>query len=371
MVVDIKETGDHTKATFRFFIGTNTLLSKNISTELKFIFGKGQPRFNTDALKAFAAMMKHTGIESADPPPDLQDKVCRAGVITAPIQFQVNTLQAMRVMEDPESSHGLRHVRNSEELQTSIWPRDSPNPILFAPYTMSFSLQRANTEHTGGLLALGPGLGKTLIMIAHTMLKREEGMAKHRSDVMGRCAIGTIVVADPHLHTHWREQIALHAPSAVIGNDDSILRPRKQYADFVIVTIHQLMDSASKSPLRMNRLCYDEAHVLAAKITKLQSQYHIPSNADHLWAVTATPSHAKYLSENFGNITKVLRIPAVNPVCCKYYPDTFNALRKMIISGGTDVVADSLLPKLITINTPYLSTSTTWQNYNLSCTPPR
>jgi hypothetical protein len=84
-------------------------------------------------------MMKQTGIESADPPLDLQDKVCRAGVITAPIQFQINTLQAMRVMEDPESSHGLRHVRNSEELQTSIWPRDSPNPILFAPYTMSFS----------------------------------------------------------------------------------------------------------------------------------------------------------------------------------------------------------------------------------------
>jgi hypothetical protein len=135
------------------------------------------------------------------------------------------------------------------------------------------------------------------------MLKRE-GMAKHRSDVMGRCAIGPSSLRIL-TSTHWREQIALHAPSAVIGTDDSIRRPRKQYAD-VIVTIHQLMDSASKSPLRMNRLCYDEAHVLAAKITKLQSQYHIPSNADHLWAVTATPSHAKYLSENFGNITKVL-----------------------------------------------------------------
>jgi hypothetical protein len=73
-------------------------------------------------------MMKHTGIESADPPPDLQDKVCRAGVITAPIQFQINTLQAMRVMEDPESST-VYVVRNSEELQTSIWPRDSQPPI--------------------------------------------------------------------------------------------------------------------------------------------------------------------------------------------------------------------------------------------------
>jgi hypothetical protein len=132
----------------RFFIGTNALFSKNI-TDLKFIFGKGQPRFNTDALKAFAAMMKQTGIESADPPLDLQDKVCRAGVITAPIQFQINTLQAMRVMEDPESSHGLRHVRNSEELQTSIWPRDSPNPIL-SHRTRCHSLQRANTEHTEG-----------------------------------------------------------------------------------------------------------------------------------------------------------------------------------------------------------------------------
>jgi hypothetical protein len=43
MVVDIKETGDHTKATFRFFIGTNALFSKNISTDLKFIFGKDNP----------------------------------------------------------------------------------------------------------------------------------------------------------------------------------------------------------------------------------------------------------------------------------------------------------------------------------------
>jgi hypothetical protein len=103
----------------------------------------------------------------------------------------------------------------------------------------------------------------------------------------------------------------------------------------------------------MNRLCYDEAHVLAAKITKLQSQYHIPSNADHLWAVTATPSHAKYLSENFGNITKVLRIPA-KPRVLQVLPRHFNALRKMIISG----VPTSLRTVFtqVTINTPYLST---------------
>jgi hypothetical protein len=55
--------------------------------------------------------------------------------------------------------------------------------------------------------------------------------------------------------------------------------------------------------LRMNRLCYDSART-GGQDHKLQSQYHIPSNADHLWAVTATPSHAKYLSENFGNITR-------------------------------------------------------------------
>jgi hypothetical protein len=127
------------------------------------------------------------------------------------------------------------------------------------------------------------------------------------------------------------------------------------------------MDSASKSPLRMNRLCYDEAHVLAAKITKLQSQYHIPSNADHLWAVTATPSHAKYLSENFG-ITKVLLWPA-KPVCCKYYPD-INALRKMIISGVPTSLWTVFTQAHHHQHLPYLSTSTTWQNYNLSCTPP-
>jgi hypothetical protein len=81
-------------------------------------------------------------------------------------------------------------------------------------------------------------------MIAHTMLKREEGMAKHRSDVMGRCAIGPSSLRIL-TSTHWREQIALHAPSA---HRNLRQHPTTQkYADFVIVTIHQLMDSASKS----------------------------------------------------------------------------------------------------------------------------
>jgi hypothetical protein len=164
-------------------------------------------------------------------------------------------------------------------------------------------------------------------------------------------------------HTHWREQIALHAPSAVIGTYDSIRR--NSSADFVIVTIHQLMDSASSHRIEDEPALLRRSARTGGQDHKLQSQYHIPSNADHLWAVTATPSHAKYLSENFGNITKVLRIPAVNPVCCKYYRH-FNALRKMIIRGYRRRCGQSL-PKLI-INTPYLST-TTWQNYNLSCTP--
>jgi hypothetical protein len=183
---------------------------------------------------------------------------------------------------------------------------------------------------------------------------------------MGRCAIGPSSLRIL-TSTHWREQIALHAPSAVIGtydtaSDDPETVRRFRHRD------HTSADGLGfKSPLRMNRLCYDEAHVLAAKITKLQSQYHIPSNADHLWAVTATPSHAKYLSENFGNI-KVLRIPA-KPRAAKYYPDTFNALRKMIISGVPTSCGQSL-PKLITINTPVPLNVNDLAELHLSCTPP-
>jgi Rad3-related DNA helicase len=150
-------------------------------------------------------------------------------------------------------------------------------------------------------------------MIAHTMLKREEGWRN-----TDRTSWGAVLSDHRRCGSSPHTLAGTDRSSRAFGchrNYDSIRRPRKQYADFVIVTIHQLMDSASKSPLRMNRLCYDEAHVLAAKITKLQSQYHIPSNADHLWAVTATPSHAKYLSENFGNITKVL-VFRRQPVCC-------------------------------------------------------
>jgi hypothetical protein len=190
-------------------------------------------------------------------------------------------------------------------------------------------------------------------------------MAKHRSDVMGRCAIGTIVVADPHLHT----LAGTDRSSRAFGCHRNL---RQHPTTQKTVRRFRHRDHTSADGLGFQVTIEDEPALLrrsartGAKITKLQSQYHIPSNADHLWAVTATPSHAKYLSENFG-ITKVLLWPA-KPVCCKYYPD-INALRKMIIRGYRR--CGQSLPKLITINTSlYLSTTTTWQNYNLSCTPP-
>jgi hypothetical protein len=255
MVVDIKETGDHEGDVpilhrYKFLSRTSPPISSSSSV-------KTQPRFNTDALKAFAAMMKQTGIESADPPPDLQDKVCRAGVITAPIQFQINTLQAMRVMEDPESSHGLRHVRNSEELQTSIWPRDSPNPS-YSHRTRCHSLHNGPAPDRRATRA-GTRTRKA-IMIAHTMLKREEGWRNTDRTSWG-CAIGP---SSLRILT-----------STLAGTDRSSRafgchRNRRQHPTTQKTFRHRDHTSADglgfQSPLRMNRLCYDEAHVLAAKI---------------------------------------------------------------------------------------------------------
>jgi hypothetical protein len=262
-------------------------------------------------------MMKQTGIESADPP-------LRSTGQGLSRWSHHRTYTVSNQYSSGNARHGgsrivsrSRHVRNSEELQTSIWPRDSPNPILFAPYTMSFSANgptlhrratragtnRKDTDHDRAYDAQARGRDGETQIGRHGALCYQD----HR-----RCG------SSP---THWREQIALHAPSAVIGTYDSIRRPRKQYADFVIVTIHQLMDSASKSPLRMNRLCYDEAHVLAAKITKLQSQYHIPSNADHLW-----PSRLRlHMPSTYLRTSETSQRCFVfrqTPCAAKYYPDT-------------------------------------------------
>jgi hypothetical protein len=127
----------------------------------------------------------------------------------------------------------------------------------------------------------------------------------------------------------------------------------KQYADFVI---SMLMDSASKSPLRMNRLCYDEAHVLAAKITPIT----VPYSLQRRWCVSRLRLHTKYLSENW------------KPQRCLYSGRTPCAANRHFQRpseddhrGGTDVVR--------TVNQAHqcctLKRQTTWQNYNLSCTP--
>jgi hypothetical protein len=335
---------------FRFFVETDTLFTvTNSSRVFKFILGNGHPNFNSFAAKMFGDMMKLEGIESRDPPESMNDAICRAGVITMPIKFQLNTLQAMNVMEDPTSLHGIRYVKNSSEKQIDIWPRDCPEPIYFAPLTLKFSVNPIRIEHTGGLLSLGPGLGKTLLVITHTMLKRAATLAKIKAAPMERCSVGTIVVADEYLHTHWRDQIALHAPRAKVGTIYNLTRPKpNSYVDFVILTLPGLLGLSGYFNMTINRICYDEAHSLASKVKNIDA---LPFKVDHIWAVTATPGHAKYLAQNFDNITKVLRFPAVHPVCSKYFPDAFNSLRNMIISGGGGVVTDSLLPNLITVNT--------------------
>jgi hypothetical protein len=118
--------------------------------------------------------------------------------------------------------------------------------------------------------------------------------------------------------------------------------------------------------LRMNRLCYDEAHVLAAKIT----------NSNHSTIFPPTPTtygpsrlrlHMPSTYLRTSEISQGASYSGRKPVCCKYYPDTFNALRKMIISGVPTSLR-TVFTKLITINTR-TSTTTTWQNYNLSHAP--
>jgi hypothetical protein len=144
------------------------------------------------------------------------------------------------------------------------------------------------------------------------MLKREEGW-RNRSDVMGRCAIGTIVVADPHLHT----LAGTDRSSRAFGCHRNL---RQHPTTQKTVRRFRHRDHTSADGLGFQVTIEDEPALLrrsartGGQDPKLQSQYHIPSNADHLWAVTATPSHAKYLSENFGITQRCFCIPAVNPV---------------------------------------------------------
>jgi hypothetical protein len=85
---------------------------------------------------------EQTGIESADPPLESTGQGLSRWSHHRTYSFK-SILFRQCASWRIQNRLTVRHVRNSEELQTSIWPRDSPNPILFAPYTMSFS------HHTG------------------------------------------------------------------------------------------------------------------------------------------------------------------------------------------------------------------------------
>jgi hypothetical protein len=262
---------------------------------------------------------------------------------------QLNTVQAICVMEDGASDHGIGAVGRRMFVPSGVWPRDIDGPAYFNPLTMAWVLDPPRITHGGGLLALGPGLGKTLITIALTMLKRGETLAAMDADPLSMCSVGTVVVVEEYLQSHWRDQIRLHAPGAAVGTRGHLYRPKPAaYVDFVVVDADTLLAAAAVSKLRINRLCYDEAHKLVRHAPRLHA-LKIAANA--VWAITATPGHALYLSQHFDNITKVLDFPKLDPACAKFFPDRFNDLRAMIISGGGGVVTDDLLPNLVTTNT--------------------
>jgi hypothetical protein len=149
-------------------------------------------------------------------------------------------------------------------------------------------------------------------MIAHTMLKREEGWRN-----TDRTSWGAV------LSDHRR---CGSSPPHTGGNRSLFTRLRlsselRQHPTTQkTVRRFRHRDHTSADGLGFQVTIEDEPALLR-RSARTGGQDHqtpitvpFPSNADHLWAVTATPSHAKYLSENFGNITKL--VFRRQPVCC-------------------------------------------------------
>lgn len=342
------ERKNDTTLVFRYYIATKALLKPRSNEVLRAVFGSVCPKFNERAVQHFACVMSKEGLESTPPDAGLSERVVRSGVVTRPIKFQLNALEAMRVLEDPVRQEGMGRVYSRACMPTIVWPQDSVRPLCFNALTMSFTKHSTPpVTQTGGLLGLGPGLGKTFIVIVHTMLYRDQAIAKKQAAPNDICAIGTVVVAEPYLHDHWRSQIALHAPTATVGDRDNLYHERP-YVDFIVVSANALLAFTTRSDERLNRICYDEAHKLDPRLKR--ADIHAP-RADSVWAVTATPGHAKYLRDNFDNILKVLHFPKVDTISSLYFPDVFSGLRDMIISGAGVAILDELLPDVITTNT--------------------
>jgi hypothetical protein len=205
--------------------------------------------------------------------------------------------------------HPVCCVRNSEELRTSIWPRDNPIHIL---KHVSFSLQRPAPNLLGRGCCTGTD-GKTLIMIPFAHAQRRDGetqIGRH-----GRCAIRTSSLRILTPHTGWNRSLFTRLRRS---SERATIHDPKTVRRCQVVTIHlDGLIPVEDEPGSVTT----EAALCAAKICKLNHVTMHFLNADP-WAVTATPSHAKYLS-GFGNITKVLYYSGRQPCAAKYYPDVW------------------------------------------------
>jgi hypothetical protein len=183
------------------------------------------------------------------------------GVSTVLHDFQTRCVNAMSLMEDPDSGIGSRAFANANHVTLPWFPRDmSLGHIHVNPLTLQFNFSPVAPTSTtgGGILSLESGLGKTLVVIAYTVLDRLAARAKFAATQHTYFSVGTVIVAPEHLVQHWTDEIRFHAPCTSQGYASThLVRPKpKDYVDFVVTTMEKLK---ALPPFKMNRLCFDEA----------------------------------------------------------------------------------------------------------------
>ena len=201
---------------------------------------------------------------------------------------------------------------------------DGTPQFRFVPVFGAFVAADPVAPSDGGVLCTTTGSGKTFACIANSMLQRDSDIRKcERHDMF---SVGTLIAYPDHLHdapTHWKDQIALHAPTATV----CVMRPLAPvlaagwlppvleapdmglYVDFAVVSTNMLAAIAATCATfgyRFNRICVDEAH-------KAPGNLRMPP-ADKVWAVTATPNNsvcenARLMDKNIRPIFKVLGFP--------------------------------------------------------------